>query len=459
MSKKYDFKLSDLTNSERKFERKIVNLDSIDFDELDFESPIQRKGNLWKNKYKKELIGSILIGLPCGTVHLVSKGNEESERWVLDAKQRLLTIESFKNDEFSISILDDKEKKNYEVFWSDIKKNNKWKFLLRKIKEYQMELIIHPHMPEKDMLKLFKSINNQVAPNALEKIYSEYYLTKLFLEYCYETYMADKSFLEARIAEDQRHTGINLFHSILMICNGPSLNDIFSARELSSKKISESAKEIKNKLVSQKINSKTEYGSELIESLGWNKKLDEVKTALCWFSDALRHKNSLCKNKKLDKNLVLDVLCFFIKKSREKILTKLYVSQNYDKISEFISQYWSAREKNKEIKCRSTQISSLVKRIKEMERIFVNIPDINLEAKQKNIKKSQKIEAALNASRHCPLNDLEMVDSKTQNEHTQGAQNVGDQMIVCVDASANRFTGPSAATHQKVAEYQNKYKK
>jgi hypothetical protein len=50
MSKKYDFKLSDLTNSERKFERKIVNLDSIDFDELDFESPIQRKGNLWKNK-------------------------------------------------------------------------------------------------------------------------------------------------------------------------------------------------------------------------------------------------------------------------------------------------------------------------------------------------------------------------------------------------------------------------
>jgi hypothetical protein len=65
--KNYDFELKDLLD-DKKLNRKIINLGSIKFDDLDFDSPIQRKGELWKKRYKKDLIGSILRGLPCGSI-------------------------------------------------------------------------------------------------------------------------------------------------------------------------------------------------------------------------------------------------------------------------------------------------------------------------------------------------------------------------------------------------------
>lgn len=74
-----------------------------------FDYPIQRSGEQWTHKQKSELIHSILFGLPVPAVYFL-RFYEKREgsvkpvpvRWVLDGKQRLTTINSYINDEFTI---------------------------------------------------------------------------------------------------------------------------------------------------------------------------------------------------------------------------------------------------------------------------------------------------------------------------------------------------------------------
>jgi len=89
--KYYDITEEEITVKFRA-EKDMVNLGSINFDDYDLDSPIQRKGDLWKRKYKVDLIISIFCGIPFGSIHLVRKVENEDDMWVLDAKQRLSTV-------------------------------------------------------------------------------------------------------------------------------------------------------------------------------------------------------------------------------------------------------------------------------------------------------------------------------------------------------------------------------
>lgn len=413
-----------------KADKEMVNLGCIDFDDYDFDSPIQRKGDLWKRKYKVDLIISILKGIPCGSVHLVRKVEGETNMWVLDAKQRLLTIKSFKNNEFSIKIKTT-EGKIANLYWKNILNDIKWKNLKTKFNQYQIQLMTYPPMNNDEMLKLFKSINNQVAPNQWEKIYSANYLTKLFLEYVYTKYFKAKKRLDTSVEKDKRHAGIRLVHNILYICNGNYLDDNFAPRGLSAKIMITSASRIQKKLLENKIDANTQYDSDLIKRLNLKEITEEIKTVTNWFDMALYHKNSLIKSKQMDVNLVLDIICFFIKKNRENILTNAYVEQNYEKISNFIIKWNDYKDQNKELKERSTQESNIRKRIELMEEILRNC-DIDLSEKNKKLTKSQKRKAALESEKYCPMNEVELTDKTAEMDHVDSSATTGDSKRVAV---------------------------
>lgn len=453
--KYYDFLESEIRN-EKKAENKMVNLGSINFDDLDFDSPIQRKGDLWNKEYKVDLLRSIFAGIPCGAVHLVIKDQEQEQfRWVLDAKQRLLTIKSFKNNEFGIKVKKN-DGKIENLFWKDIYEKNEWKYLKTRFNEYQMELMIYPPMTPAEMLRLFKSINNQVPPTYWEKIYSEYYLTKLFLEYCYNNFFTNKDrILDVAVAKDKRYTGIRLFHGILHICNGNRLDDICAPRGLSAKKLNESAKQIQKILMENGIDANKEYNSNLLEELKFNKICEEIKTVTHWIDMAMRHKNKLINSKRLDVIFVQDVACYFIKKLRENILTNSYCEQNNGKIYDFIVRYNNYKDEHKELKSRSTQESNIRKRFEIMEEIFRQT-DIDQSIKNRKISKIEKRRAALESEEIDPINDVTLEDDIAQIEHVISTSTSGSTKVGILSKTSNRLkSGTTIETKQKELNYMN----
>jgi hypothetical protein len=451
--KHYDFLESEIM-IDGKAEKKMVNLGSIVFEDLDFNSPVQRKGDLWKRKYKVDLIKSIFAGIPCGAVHLVTKEIGDSNRWVLDAKQRLITIKSFKNNEFYIKIKNN-DGKIESLFWRDIvDANSKWKYLKTKFNEYQMELMIYPPMGIEEMLKLFKTLNNQVAPTHWEKLYSESYLTKLLLEYCYDNFfVAKEKILGTSIAKDHRHTGIRLFHGIMHICNGNRFDDIFAPRGLSAKKLSESAKQIQKMLIENGIDAIKEYDQDTLEKLKINKICKEIKTVTNWLNMSLRHKNNLINSKKLDAIFVFDIVCFFVKKLRENILTNCYVEQNYEKIIDFIIKWNNYKNEHKDSKSRSTQESNIRKRIESMEEIF-NKTDIDRSIKNKKLSKSEKRTAALESTGVDPLNGIILEDDIAKADHVQSKATTGLTQAYFLSEPSNRLkSGTTKETKQKEIKY------
>lgn len=457
--KKYDMTEEEII-TKCKAEKEMVNLASINFDHLDFDSPIQRKGDLWNRKYKADLIRSMLCGIPCGAVHLVEKKLGETNKWVLDAKQRLLTIKSFKNNEFSIRIKT-KGGKVVNLYWKNIVCiNGKWEYLKTKFDNYQMQLMTYPPMNNDEMLRLFKSINNQVAPNQWEKIYSANYLTKLFLEHAYTKYFMAKNRLDISVEKDKRHAGIKLVHSILHICNGNRLDDTFAPRGLSSKLMETSASQIQKFLLENNIDATKEYDSNLIKELKLNKVAEEIKTATSWLNMALFHKNNLVTSKALDVNLVFDLVCFFIKKTRENILTNAYVEQNYDKISNFIIKWYNYKQENKELKERSTQESNIKKRIELMEDIFKQC-NIDLTIKNKRLTKDQKRKAALESDGCCAMSGLILNDEIAQHDHVDASAITGETEVKVLAAPMNRIKSCiTRETNQKISElYDNQDKK
>lgn len=434
-------------------EKEMVNLGSIDFDDWDPNSPIQRKGDLWSRKYKADLIRSILCGIPCGAVHLVRKKEGEDSMWVIDAKQRLLAIKSFKNDEFSIKIKT-KEDKIVNLYWKDINNvNGKWKYLKTKFNNYQMQLMIYPPMTNDEMLKLFKSINNQVAPNQWEKIYSANYLTKLLLEYIYTKYFKAKVRLDTSVEKDKRHAGIRLMHNIIHICNGSHLDDNFAPRGLSAKLMKISAVQIQKFLIENDIDANTEYNLDLIKKLKMNKILEEIKTASNWLNMALNYKNNLILSKKLDVNLVLDIVCFFIKKIRENILTNAYVEQNYDKLSDFVIKWNNYKDEHKELKERSTQESNIRKRMEAMEKIFKEC-DIDLTIKNKRLTKGQKRKASLESDGECCLSGLILNDEIAEHDHVLASSTIGETEVKILSRPMNRIKSCiTPETGQRFVDY------
>ena len=128
--------------------------------------PFQR-GLVWKMDQKRELIESILMGIPMPAVYVFE--DENGQKQVVDGRQRISTIISFLNDEFSLENLKMLPTFNGRKF-RDLDPIYK-----SKVERYQIPVyVIEPPTPERVKYDIFDRVNrggtqlnNQEMRNAL----------------------------------------------------------------------------------------------------------------------------------------------------------------------------------------------------------------------------------------------------------------------------------------------------
>lgn len=134
--------------------------------ELMIAPPFQRK-LVWNSEQKRELIESILMGIPLPVIYVFE--DENGYKQVVDGRQRISTIISFMNNEFKLEKLKMLPSFNGKRF-KDIKP-----LYRSKIERYQIPVyVIEPPTPERVKYDIFDRVNrggtqlnNQEMRNAL----------------------------------------------------------------------------------------------------------------------------------------------------------------------------------------------------------------------------------------------------------------------------------------------------
>lgn len=134
--------------------------------ELVIAPPFQRN-LVWKKEQQRELIESILMGIPIPVVYVFE--DENGKKQVVDGRQRISTIISFLNDEFSLENLKMLPAFNGKKF-SELEPIYK-----SKVERYQIPVyVIEPPTPERVKYDIFDRVNrggtqlnNQEMRNAL----------------------------------------------------------------------------------------------------------------------------------------------------------------------------------------------------------------------------------------------------------------------------------------------------
>jgi len=134
--------------------------------ELMIAPPFQRK-LVWTSEQKRELIESILMGIPIPVIYVFE--DENGHKQVVDGRQRISTIISFMNNEFKLEKLKMLPTFNGNKF-KDIKP-----LYRSKIERYQIPVyVIEPPTPERVKYDIFDRVNrggtqlnNQEMRNAL----------------------------------------------------------------------------------------------------------------------------------------------------------------------------------------------------------------------------------------------------------------------------------------------------
>jgi len=160
----------ELNNSfERESSINVATLIRSGLGEYDLNAPYQRSV-VWNEDFKRSLIYSILAGITFAPVHLVKKISDEDDYWVIDGKQRLSTIISFANDEFTIELPSIKDStKCIYLTYSQLEKNSKdskskmhdiCKKYYKNFINYSLKTIVWKNMNMDSQLILFDNLNH-----------------------------------------------------------------------------------------------------------------------------------------------------------------------------------------------------------------------------------------------------------------------------------------------------------
>lgn len=454
----YDFTIEELQCANVNSTTERINLgliiDKLHY--LDFNPPYQR-GKVWRKSYQTDLFRSIFDKTPIGAIHFVLKSDKsEDVKYVLDAKQRLLTIKAFKDGELTLRIKDEKGK-ICQIKWKDIiNPESKWHFLHTKILSFQVDTVTWRPRDMSQQKIIFSRVNNSVSLNAWERIYGDYFVVKKLLMHIFDNFFVEKTVFNKSVANDFRHNGLKLIHMVMATCFGYSFDDQQAARNLSARYLEGSARKVEALITSKGFDASSDIDEKLIDALELTQKLEELKKASKWFGLSLDHKNSLKKDKKFDANFVADIVCFFVSKQQDKVLTGPYVEQNIEKFADFVKSYYEYKNENGDkLKKRSTQAGSVKMRFEEMENIFLSC-GIDNSNKNRLIKQSDKTLAALEAEEFDPINGLRLTDQNVQFDHVNPTSTTSDTSIVAIsDISNNRKSDQTQDTVLKTQKYMN----
>lgn len=128
-----------------------------------------QRGVCWDKKRKSLLIHSMVVGFPMGPIFAVK---DENGYDVLDGKQRLTTIQQFRNDEFALTDIPDAEVE-MEYGMDTVSLNNmKYSEMPEEVKDlfdsYSVTVYYFDDLTDDDIAEMFFRLNNNVPLSAIE---------------------------------------------------------------------------------------------------------------------------------------------------------------------------------------------------------------------------------------------------------------------------------------------------
>jgi hypothetical protein len=425
-------------------------------------NPPYQRGIVWKKKLKVKLIRSIMCGMPINNVHLVKKGENKNtpHSYILDGKQRITTIVSFIRNEFSVkvppSLLQGTgiNRKNYRIFWKDIQNEaHPLHYLEQRIMDFTINATEWDPMGFAEQLVLFNTINTSASLCSEEKIYCNYYPTRFLLEYLFNnSFKKIHRFMPANCRDknnggtNRRFKGIRLLHHLLILSYGKKLDDHFAFRSVNQVIVEGSCKQIEKLLVEKGVDATTIFSVDLLRRLGLHKVHEELKTIGNLFEQIVNYKNFL--SMEFDKNALVFILSFLLKKYREKALTSSLVEHNLEEFHQMITKYLEIREADRKEFKQSTQNIEVIKI--NFDFLEMSWDEMNIDKGPKNAAptKSQVLRAKLASPLSCKKTGAVIHDGNAQIDHIKPKSLHSKTDYQVLSASGNRIksnTGNSSA--------------
>jgi hypothetical protein len=402
---------------------------------LDTNPPYQR-GEVWGKSYRAELLHSIFDGIPINTMHWVEKGN--GSYWVLDGKQRIDTLKLFTQGKLSIKRhINGKEE---EIKWDNINNpEHPAHCLLPCLEHYQVSVVRWGKMPFEDQKKIFNKINYSKELNAAERIYCDYYLTKLLLDFIRkDAFQEIMEHTRGSRKNNKRLEVSRMIHQIFILCFGTSFDEEYGIKSLGKVNIQKSAEKIEFRLQSAGFNASRNFEEDQekwIKSLGIEKNYKEIKKIIRNLTYAFEHPNA--KSKNLDINIILDLIFLFYVKCSEKIMTTSYMESNLNEIASIACEWIEKKNKDKSLKSHSTTKQVIEGRIKELSIIFdKHISDKGI--KNRALSPDAKSIAAMKSPANCPVTGIKMTDNNSQFDHRNPKSISSDSDCILLSTPANR---------------------
>lgn len=430
-------KVNDLESMSKKVRTRELQVIIDDMKYYDLEAAYQRD-ECWTPTKEKNLIRSILKGIPIGSVHLVKKNN--AHIWnVLDGKQRLTAVKHFIENKFSVTW---NEK---EYYWNDLQKEINQSILYNFMK-FELSIVEWGVMTILDQRNLFQIINESENLNTAEKIYCPNFFGRSLMKFIYEKcFKKISKNVRGEIESDKRFSGIMWVHRMCCLTFGPNLDDVFGIRKTDKTCLTNSARILDNILCEyfeknegQDIENFSEelITQETIEKLGYEKNIKLIgKVADAVFQIVNFENNSITKKENsID---IMDFIVFLCAKIQQGILSTSQIKDDLKIFVEFYKKYVEEKA-NKLMARHTTDIDSVTKRYAIFEEMF-NLLEIDKGKKNQLPTESEKAFALLNAPSLCPITNQALSDTNICIDHVNPKSKSSKTKFAVISEAGNRI--------------------
>ena len=464
--------LSSLTNDDKK---PIIARDSpipletmirkVETGTYDVNPPYQR-GSIWSNNYKAKLIASILKGIRINTIHIALNPTDKTSYYVIDGKQRLEAIQSYKNGEIWVAI----EKKDLTMLKLDFQtlmRSDDIDAVLYRNKWVDSSLMVTEHIIEdrdvtetiKEHIRIFRNVNCSKELSAEEKMLCPAFMTRKFLQYLHDNGFG--KVCEHSSTNIKSNDRLEALGSLLTICYtsfGSNLNDIdgFAFRNIKSADVTPSAEGLHEFLWINNLDANTQFDLELLKKMGLDIIASRVKKASKWLYSILSFKNDIPKE--ILKGQLFDFMIFLLKKIEQNILTDnfVYAKGNLEKMYQWFIEFLDLRfDYLKDVGSNDSagRKDAIERRHNLAEQVWSKY--FKDEIKNKSVSAHKKRKALAKSQDRCPYSGERLRKDNSAIDHISPKSYTEDTEFMVISETSNIIKGgvhPSfAETYIKIA--------
>ena len=366
--------------------------------------PVYQRDFVWKKRRQQKLIESIISGRAINAFHICRKNQKHNSNkfYVVDGKQRITTMRNFyrgkdANDQvFRVKVkMEDGTEKSltYKQIEANMETDSNCAKIINNFIEYQLNFNIYENLTLDDQRELFECINESESLSSNEKIFCSNFLSRRFLREMFKMIFKDKitSYVGMKYKTNMRDKGTRLIVEFLLISFDKHFDSIFKVKDITPYDITQTVEILEDKLKTKfNISTETEITKKVIETVVGEKNIRLVEDCLYSMDYILSDKKDLMKDKMKDrdKSWFLDCMAWMMEKMQKNVLTKSYLSENYQKFYAIFRDFqkWSNDDSNLGLKfCNGKGASGgrMERRLAKLDELFYN-PDNGFDVGIKN---------------------------------------------------------------------------